>query len=89
MSCTPSTPANVLTPSPTGFTADFTSPPPSVSLIELFGRNPFQSSPAAVLFFDVVLTFDDEVEQIWSKRFSKVSVLFFLVSNPFLSLLLC
>ena len=38
------------------------------------------SIPSVMLFYDIMLTFADEVEFIWSRRFSFVSVLWYLVS---------
>ena len=33
-----------------------------------------------MLFYDIVITFGDEVERIWKQRFTGATVLWFLVS---------
>ena len=33
-----------------------------------------------MLFYDIVITFPDEVEKIWKQRFTGATVLWFLVS---------
>ena len=35
-----------------------------------------------MLFYDIVITFGDEVERIWKQRFTGATVLWFLVSLP-------
>ena len=35
-----------------------------------------------MLFYDIAITFGDEVEKIWKQRFTGATVLWFLVSAP-------
>ena len=41
-----------------------------------------------MLFYDICLTFGEEVEKIWSQRFSLVTVLWFMVSSSYSALIL-
>ena len=40
-----------------------------------------------MLFYDIAITFGDEVEKIWKQRFTGATVLWFLVSIPFTRIL--
>ena len=56
--------------------------PPSVSVfvaisLRLYGR--CWPSQEVMLFYDIMLTFADEVERIWKRKISMMSVLFLLV----------
>ena len=38
-----------------------------------------------MLFYDILITFGDEVEKIWKQRFTGATVLWFLVSHALFS----
>ena len=43
-------------------------------------------SYAAMMTYDIILTFPLEVEKIWTKKFTGVTVLWFLVRSPMYSI---
>lgn len=57
--------------------------PPAVSLEVDNHFLPFSEDdfPSVMLFYDVILTFDEEVEWIWKQRFTPVTLLYYMVST--------
>ena len=51
------------------------------NFIHLIDQNVWVSSLSVMLFYDIVLTFGDEVEKIWKQRFTGATVLWCLVSQ--------
>jgi len=50
--------------------------------------SPQMTMPIAILYYDYVLTFDREVRLIWMRKFSYISVMYFLCRYALLSNLL-
>jgi len=44
------------------------------------------TSQEVMIYYDIMITFGEEVERIWMRKFSLVTVLFFLVRVPLASL---